>query len=180
MTPDDTDELLQQVRRHDTAAFTQFVRRHEQSMLRTAYRIVGQIADAEEVRQVLLMRIWQSPDQLPPAGQLGGWLQRCVINESIALLRRRQRDQRQLAGVSETVPTATQPPDWDGETERLRHALNELEPEQRALLALRFDEQLTLRQIAEVLGQPHTTVQSKLQRAIGQLRARLQTTFNQP
>ncbi len=46
----------------------------------------------------------------------------------------------------------------------------QLEPEQRAILSLRFDEQLTIREIGSVLKQPHTTVQSKLRRAIEQLR----------
>jgi len=52
----------------------------------------------------------------------------------------------------------------------LRNALEALEPEQRAILSLRFDEECTIREIGSILEQPHTTVQSKLDRAIARLR----------
>ena len=58
MTPSDNEELIQRLRQQDADAFVQIVRTFEQPMLRTAYRILGQQADAEEVRQTILLRIW--------------------------------------------------------------------------------------------------------------------------
>ena len=169
-------QLLDRLRRRDPAAFAQIVRTYEQVMLRTAYRIVGQQADAEEVRQTIWLKVWQSPDKLPQSTKFGTWIRRCVVNESIVILRRRQREQRRNTNSSETLAQVVEQTDWNDEAECLRKAMTKLEPEQRAMLSLRFDEQLTIREIANILEQPHTTVQSKLKRTIGQLRERLETS----
>jgi len=173
MTQQEDDHLFDRLRRRDPNAFAQIVRMYEQLMLRTAYRIVGQQADAEEVRQSILLRVWQSPEKLPPSSKFGAWIRRCVINESIAILRRRQRELQGNTNLPETSMPVVEPPDWNDEAELLRKAMAKLEPEQRAMLSLRFDEQLTIREIAGILEQPHTTVQSKLKRSIGQLREQL-------
>ncbi len=177
MMPTENEQLLGRLRSRDRSAFARLVRTHEQQMLRTAFRIVGQQSDAEEVRQSVLLRIWQSPEKLPEPQRLGSWLHRCVVNESIALLRRRKRYERRHVDSLEQVHLETQSTCED-EAELLRDAMSQLEPEPRAILSLRFDEQLTIREIASLLQQPHTTVQSKLERAIGRLRSHLETQVN--
>ncbi|MCA9202873.1 MAG: sigma-70 family RNA polymerase sigma factor, partial [Planctomycetales bacterium] len=54
--------------------------------------------------------------------------------------------------------------------ERLSIALAELSPDARAILSLRFDEDLTFREIAVLLDRPPSTVKSQLAKAIAQLR----------
>ena len=73
----------------DNAAFTTLVRMWEQRLLTTAYRVVGDLSDAEEVRQTVLVKLAQSPQTLPNSSRFSGWLRRCVVNEAISLLRRR-------------------------------------------------------------------------------------------
>lgn len=176
MIPQQDDKLLDRLLHRDRAAFTQFVRTYEHQMLRTAHRIVGQQADAEEVRQTVLLKIWQSPDTLPQASQLSQWIRRCVINESIDILRRRQREQLRNSNSAASHTQHAEQADWKDDAVNLRTAMNALEPEQRAMLSLRFDEQYSIREIASILDQPHTTVQSKLNRTIAQLRELLEMT----
>jgi len=170
MNPSDNEELIDRLQKRDRDAFAQIVRTYEQAMLRTAYRIVGQQADAEEVRQAVLLRIWQSPEKIPAVQSLEHWIRRCVINEAIEVLRRRLRERRRNQNSGKSDAATVEKSDWNDEAIRLRNALEALEPEQRAILSLRFDEECTIREIGSILEQPHTTVQSKLDRAIARLR----------
>ena len=63
------------------------------------------------------------------------------------------------------------------ENEFIALAMEQLSGEQRAILAFRFDEKMTVRQIADLLELPHTTVHAKLQRAIQTLRSKLGSTM---
>jgi len=140
-------------------------------MLRIAFRIVGQTADAEEVRQSVLLRLVQEPKRASGIRDVASWIRRCVVNEAIAHLRKARRRSYttldpQLASCPPSSPS-------DDLTLQIQSALSELEPRQRALLSLRFDEGLTIREIGDALQTPHTTIQSQLQSAISALRSRL-------
>ena len=177
MADSGTESLIERIAARDRAAFTEFTRKYEHVMLRTAHRILGQVADALEVRQNVLTRVWRRPLTLPrQSSGLEAWVRRSVINESISLLR---TNNRRLRRESNSAKSESMEPD-DGlrETADLQAALRHLDAEQRALLSLRFDDELTIRQIAETLEKPHTTIQSQLQRAIAQLRSILSVPMN--
>jgi RNA polymerase sigma-70 factor (ECF subfamily) len=169
----DTD-TLQQLRDGNIHAFERVVQAYQHEMLCVATRIIGQLADAEEVRQRILMRIWQSPQNLPSQDRFEAWLRRCVVNESISFLRQRKREFLRNTDYSANRPAESSEL-LDSDVEQLRSALSQLEPEQRAILALKFDQQLTVREMGQVLQQAHTTIQSKLDRAIAKLRSLMQT-----
>lgn len=143
-----------------------FISRWESSVYRISFRIVGQASDAEEVRQTVFLKMLQRPDVLPDADRVAGWIRRCVVNESITLLRRRVRH-LQVDTLDEYAAPNEQPSD---DAKLLKVFFAELDPRQRALLALRFDEGLTVRQIAEVMEMPRSTIHERLQAAIGSLR----------
>lgn len=168
------DESLERIRNGDTAAFTLMVRQHEHAMLRTSFRILGQQADAEEVRQCILLKIWQEPKNLPPAERLEAWLYRCVVNESIARLRSAKRQHDRNSMLAETL-SDSENASHNHEADEVRDALEKLPAEQRAILSLKFDEQMTVREIGRVLEKPHTTIQAKLTKAIKELRVRMLT-----
>lgn len=179
MTDPQTDALLHRIAARDPAAFTEFVRAHEQMMLRTAFRIVGQMADALEVRQNVLTRIWRQSEKIPHrAASLEAWIRRSVINESISLLRTANR-RMQREHKSSKSEAAESEADRDCESTALRVALQQLSADERALLSLRFDDMLTIREIAKTLEKPHTTIQSQLQRTIDKLRSRLSVPMSQ-
>jgi RNA polymerase sigma-70 factor (ECF subfamily) len=149
-----------------------FVRRWETPMFQIAFRIVGQSADAEEVRQAVLLRIIQKPDVLPKPEHIAGWIRRCVVNESITLVRKRNRHSY------ETIDEYVDQPDSHDTDDAycLRQLLEGLEPKTRALLTLRFDEGLSVRQIAEIVEKPRSTVHAKIQSAINHLRKQLKSS----
>ena len=139
-------DTFKRLRDGDTQAFEQIIHAYQHEMLCVAARIIGQLADAEEVRQRILIRIWQAPQKLPKAESFEAWLRRCVVNESISHLRQQKRRNLLMSefAVSRTSDSSEQE---DFDVEQVRLALSQLEPDQRAWLALKFDGQLTVREI---------------------------------
>jgi len=175
--PSLSDETLNRWARGDRQAFLDAVRPWQDAVHRIACRIAGNRHDAEEVWQSLMLRLLRNELALPPAAKFAAWLRRCAVNESIGFVRRRRaslRARRELAGRprSETTDPAAQFFEAERQSD-IDRALGQLSAEQRALLSLRFDEGLTVREMADVLEQPRSTVSFQLEQAIQSLRERL-------
>jgi len=167
-------KLVEQFRLGDRAAFTALVRMWEQRLLTMAYRVVGNLPDAEEVRQTVLVKLAQSPQRLPDSSRFAGWLRRCVVNEAISWLRRRGAEANRTEPFDDTLARRSPSPAERAiaaeRSQQLRQALQQIDPDLRVLLSLRFDERLSIRAIAEVMERPPMTVHSQIMRAVGQLR----------
>ena len=175
MNSDSDSELLARIAAGDRDAFAELVEQWQEPLLRVAYRIVGRVDEAEEIRQTVLLRVLESPQWLPEPGRFAAWIRRCAINEAIARARRRKVQAVAAADVAAMNElrrefTAPEKALHTEESDLLQRALAKLDADTRALLSLRFDEDMTFRQIAEVLDRPASTVKSQLTRAIEQLR----------
>ena len=175
-TPD--ADLVQGIQRGDQAAFTALVRRWENAVLRIAFRITDDLQEAEDVRQTVFLRLLESSAALRQPEQFAAWVRRSTINAAISVLRRQKRRQTTNAGfqLPSSSNESTQPDQLAAaaeEAKQLGVALIELEPAERALLSLRFDEALSFDEIATVLGQPVSTVKSRAARAVRRLRSLL-------
>jgi RNA polymerase sigma-70 factor, ECF subfamily len=172
-----SDETLSRWASGDRQAFLDAVRPWQDAAHRIAGRIVGNLHDAEEVWQSLMLRLLRNEVALPPAAKFGAWLRRCAVNESIGFLRHRRaslRARQEFAGVPRLEPPEPAEEFLDGEQHSdIQQALARLSDEQRALLSLRFDEGLTVREIADVLEQPRSTVHFQLEQAVQLLRDQL-------
>jgi RNA polymerase sigma-70 factor (ECF subfamily) len=133
--------------------------------LRLARRLLANDADAEEAVQEALVRAWRRRDQC--RGQLLPWLLEITRNEALRLGSRR----RDLRPLDEAFEPAEQAPD-EAVLERveLRRALARLPAADRALLALRYDADLTQSAVAKRAGLPEGTVKVRLHRLRNQLR----------
>jgi RNA polymerase sigma-70 factor, ECF subfamily len=170
--PDDT--LTERLRAGDRATLATIVKHWQDSLFRIAFRILGDTASAEDVRQNVFLRLLESTETLPRPELFGAWIRRCTINEALLHLRKQHTHERAIDRLAKQVESTNI--EFDGPLEdatdltRLRLALSQLQPEQRALLALRFDEGLSFQELADVLGRPCSTVKSQVSRAIAQLR----------
>jgi RNA polymerase sigma-70 factor, ECF subfamily len=168
-------ELVSRFQRGDRSAFTALVRRWEGPMVRIAYRITGDLSEAEDLRQRVLLKLLEAPGSVGQPDRFAAWIRRAVINAAIGVLRRRRRREglnHRLRARSTSVDNAHPGAGLmaDDQARRLAGAMLQLEPEARALLALRFDENLTFSEIATALDRPTSTVKSQVARAIAQLR----------
>jgi RNA polymerase sigma-70 factor, ECF subfamily len=169
--------LVQQYCLGDRSAFAALVQIWEQRLLTIAYRITGNVHDAEEVRQIVLLKLAQSLPTLDDPARFAGWLRRCAVNEAVTWLRRRSCETKRREAFddagADVLPTPPERALAAERSQRLQQALGRLDPDLRAMLSLRFDEGLTIRQIAEVLARPPMTVHGQVARALGQLRQQL-------
>ncbi len=171
-------ELVSRFQRGDRSAFTALVRRWEGPMVRIAYRITGDLAEAEDLRQRVFLRLLETPGSVAQPGRFPAWIRRAVVNAAIGALRRRrrregfhQRLRARATSVDDSHPGAGLLA--DDQAGRLAEAMLQLDPEARALLALRFDEDLTFSEIAAALDRPVSTVKAQVARAVVRLRTLL-------
>jgi RNA polymerase sigma-70 factor (sigma-E family) len=134
------------------------------------FLLTGDRAEAEELAQDALVRLWwrwlvRRPDD--PAR----YVRRVLVNRRRSLLRRAAVEARALARL-EPAP----PPSGDEDAMGLWAAVQALPARQRAVLVLRFHEDLTEAEVARLLGLPLGTVKSLGHRALTRLRERLGST----
>lgn len=146
------------------AAFVAFVESAWQRHLRLAILLAGDRGQAEELLQDSLVRIYERWRTLSRHENLDAYLRRTLTNAHTSAWRRRQRE----SPVPE-VPERGTDASAEHNTE-LHHALMSLPPRQRAVVVLRLYEDLSERQVAQVLGCSVGTVKSQYARALGKLR----------
>jgi RNA polymerase sigma-70 factor (ECF subfamily) len=123
---------------------------------------------AEEIVQEAFVKLWQNP---PDAGEVAfaSWLRRVVTNLSINALQRTKRPGPLPEFSVDPAMHSADRTDEDSAAregvERVRAAMDRLDPAKRTILILRAFEQLSYDEIADHLGVPVGTVMSRLNRA---------------
>jgi RNA polymerase sigma-70 factor, ECF subfamily len=146
-------------------------REHHAMVFRTAYRITGNAADAEDVLQTVFLRMVRRDDSADPIERPENYLRRSAVHAALDLVRAR----RSSADVDlERLPaTGGSRPDDGDLRELLRQALSELPVRSAEIFALRFFEGLTNPEIAEALGISSITVAVTLHRTRRELQKKL-------
>lgn len=168
------DALLRQVALGDAVAFRTLVDRHHAVMFRIGWRMLGQRAEAEDIVQDALTRLWVNAATLDPRRGAGGWLHRVTVNLCLDRLRRR----RFVADVP--VPDrADDAAPADVEMDRARLAaltsscVAALPDRQRAAIVLTYFENLSNNDAATALDLNLKAFESLLLRARSTLRGTL-------
>jgi RNA polymerase sigma-70 factor (ECF subfamily) len=152
-------------------AFAQLLRRNQARVFSVALRLTGRREDAEELAQDVFVQLHASLPQIESAAHLRNWLLRTVTHRSIDRLRQRGRQPRVVSIDASHDAAAVEHTSDPLAQRRMRLLLLQLPPDARAVVLLRFQEDLDPTQIAEVLGMPLNTVKSHLRRSLDWLRA---------
>ncbi len=152
-----------------TDAFPQYVRARSPAVQRTAFLLTGDQHRAEDLVQEALIRTYRAWDRLH-SGNPDAYTRTVMYHQNISWHRRRRH--REVSTGEPPEP----PPRTDGEqlaADRiaLRAALARLAARQRAVIVLRFFEDATEAEAAEVLGITVGTVKSQTAKALARLRA---------
>jgi RNA polymerase sigma factor (sigma-70 family) len=159
-------------------SWDQVVREHSARVYRLAYRLTGNVPDAEDLTQEVFVRVFRSLHSYTP-GTFEGWLHRITTNLFLDMARRRQRIRfeglgEEAAGrLSGDEPTPAQAFDarhLDGDVQQ---AIAALAPEYRAAVVLCDIEGLSYEEVAATLGVKLGTVRSRIHRGRAQLRVAL-------
>lgn len=151
----------------DRESFTEFVAVKRASLVRSAYLLCGDADEAEDLVQGALVKavgVWRRIADNPEP-----YLRRVVVNDHISRWRRHRGREQTVASVPDRAVAA---PDRDLSL-ALDAALGSLAPRQRAVVVLRYYEDLTERETAELLGVSVGTVKSQARDALARLRERV-------
>jgi len=143
--------------------FEEYVAARRPALLRTAYLLTGSHPDAEDLVQTTLLRV--VPRWARICADPDGYVRTVLVRESVTRWRRRRWRERSVGEVPELPATET-----PSDRETLRAALARLSPRQRAVLVLRYYEDLTEIATAEVLGISVGTVKSHAREGLARLR----------
>ncbi len=148
-------------------SFREFVAGHQQELMRTAYLLTGDAHQAEDLLQSVLLKVLRRWSRLSRVERPEAYVRKALLNQHISW--RRQRGRTEL-------PTAD-PPDRPYSSEDptivrlvMRRALMRLPPRQRAVIVLRYYEDRTERETAELLNCSIGTVKSQAHYALARLR----------
>jgi RNA polymerase sigma-70 factor (ECF subfamily) len=139
---------------------------HHALVFRTAYRITGNPADAEDVLQTIFLRLLKRPDS-GTVKDRESYLRRAAINASLDVIRARKDDR---AVPIMDMPSAASDRDLGELKSVLRRALGRLSPRSAEVFALRFFEGLSNQEIARMLGVSRVSIAVMVHRARQQLR----------
>ncbi len=172
------------VRQGDDDAFRLLVDRHSRSIFRLTWRMTGCEQDAEDLVQETFLRAYRNLDSFQERSNFGTWLYRIAVNCSLDWLRKR-RPHEELNEKMELQTSPNAPvknsPDLNPDRmiiqmevrERVRTALGELSPVEKAAFVLRHFEGLSIEEISGALGLRSNAAKHSIFRAVRKMRRAL-------
>jgi RNA polymerase sigma-70 factor (ECF subfamily) len=146
---------------------------HHAALYRYAYRLCGCAAEADDLTQQAFLVAQQKLHQLREADRAGAWLFAVLRSCFLKSLRRQRPANAATLNVEVEQFAGPTPAASDIDRERLAAALADLPDEFRLVVLMFYFEELSYQEIAEQLEIPIGTVMSRLSRAKGHLRRRL-------
>jgi RNA polymerase sigma-70 factor (ECF subfamily) len=169
----DETRLVALVRKGDHFAYSELVERHLPAIEVYAKRIVNDDTLAQDIAQDVMVVLWQrSSDFNPNKARLTTWLHRIAHNRCIDMMRKRQREVSWDPSESEHPLTESDTP---REQQPIDVALMHLPESQRTALVLTYYQNLSNREVAEIMNSSVRAVESLLVRARGNLKKQLET-----
>lgn len=147
--------------------FTDFVAARGRALYRYGYVLTGNAEDAADLTQEALMRLGDAWPRVRRREDPEGYVRTTMARLHISVWRRLHRER-----LVATVPEAAYTDDRLGDDVDLWNELKRLPPKQRAVLVLRYYEDLSDQEIADLLGVSRGTVRSQAARALDKLRIR--------
>ncbi|KOV60043.1 SigE family RNA polymerase sigma factor [Streptomyces sp. MMG1121] len=153
-------------------SFASYVRARQPVLLRTARSLTANPCDAEDLLQTALAKTYVAWDRIEDQRALDGYVRRALLNTRTSQWRKRRVDEFSCDELPEPepMPAGDDPAERQALHDAMWRAIMKLPARQRAMVVLRYYEDLSEAQTAEVLGVSVGTVKSAVSRALGKLR----------
>lgn len=164
----------------DASQFNELVKPHLDRLYRLSFRLTGTVADAEDLLQDVLCKLFERRNELSSISDLGPWMCRVLHNRFIDDVRKHTRQRLQVVADVDDFDTPSPDPQPDAAVEtafditRLQSALAALSVEHRSVLLMHDSEGYKLEEIQVITGTPVGTLKSRLHRARARLRTLLE------
>jgi RNA polymerase sigma-70 factor (ECF subfamily) len=176
-------ELLRRIAAQDRDALKEFYDQTAQTLFSIACRMLGNVADAEEVIQDVFVQIWTKAGKFDAGkGQPFHWVLALTRNRCIDGLRARQRRSRIMVethGEPElehaVEPARGDEPMMENDIAVIQSVVNNLPKDQRQAIEMAYFGGLTHQEIAESLHEPLGTIKARIRRGMLKLREALQS-----
>jgi RNA polymerase sigma-70 factor (ECF subfamily) len=178
-------ELVSAVLRGEVETYAVLVQRYRDQYTRFAVRMLGNADDADEALQRAFLRAYRALPQCDRA-RFGAWLYAIVANQCRTLARQRQERQakmvvddrvlqRAVAPARAASDAASDEAAWRGEIE---YALSQLDVEQREAFVLKYVEERSYEEMAEVTGVGVSALKMRVRRACARLQELLKEEYH--
>lgn len=166
-------ELVAAIAGGGHAALEEAYRRHGAAVYGLARRVLRRDDLAEDVTQDVFIRLWNDSKRFDPArGSIKSFLQREAHSRAIERVRSeeaRDRRERAVDAAPTDAPTLESEVLASIESERIRRALDDLEPSMRSAIILAYYGGLSYREVALRLDEPEGTVKSRIRTGLTRL-----------
>jgi RNA polymerase sigma factor (sigma-70 family) len=175
-SPDDIHDELLVLRCQDgeAEAMEELVARWQQRLWRHAWHLTGKEDAAWDVAQEVWMAIVRGIHRLEDPARFRHWAYRLATNKAADWVRRQQRQRKLADDDAREVAAAPEPSAGGDSLDGLRRAFGRLSTDCRAILSLRYFQDVPLAEIARILELPEGTVKSRLHHARNQLKSELE------
>jgi RNA polymerase sigma-70 factor (ECF subfamily) len=175
-------ELIAAVLAGDVEAFSGLIRRHEDTCVRFAVRMLGSRVDADDALQSAFMRAFRGLRSCKEPDRFGGWLYQIVVNECRTYAARQRQRELRFTPATNVIERAVAPgsePDEDADVGgHIETALGMLPAEQREAFLLKHVEELSYDEMAAVTGLSVSALKMRVKRACDALRDLLEGVYN--
>ena len=168
-------EVIERVKAGEKDLFEVLVRRHETKLFALAWRMLHNRADAEDAVEEAFVKAYRSINRFRGEARFSTWLYRIAVNHILNLLRKGSR-----LRSSDLDLERMESPDTPTEASRQRklqvavaRAIDKLPPRQRAIFHMRYEEDKSHAEIAEILGISEGASKASYHHAVGKLRESL-------
>ena len=156
----------------DETAFARIINAHHDHMTRVCFVICGDLDVADEAVQAAWPIVWRKLGSLRDPARLRPWLMSIAANEARQLIRRRRRRTVVELSLVGSMGSGVDPAGAVGDLD-LTNALARLDPDDRALLALRYVAGFDSTELARATGRSPSGTRARLARLLGRLRTEL-------
>jgi RNA polymerase sigma-70 factor (ECF subfamily) len=184
-------EIIQKLQQGDEKAFRQLVENYRQLVVNTCFGLVHNSEDAEDIAQDVFIEVFRSVSKFRADSKLSTWLYRIAVNRSLNFIRDNKRRKFTQSLGEIFVPGKEKPgsfspekasaPDTEVENseraEMLHKAIDSLPENQRVAFTLNKYDDLSYKQIAEVMETSVSSVESLIHRAKKNLQKKLYTCY---
>ena len=151
--------------------FADFIHRHENRVYRTAFAIIGNKTDAEDIMQEVFFKVISSTPVFESEKHEIAWLTRVTVNQCRSLLR--------SSWWRKTEPLLDTYPAQNDTQHELIETIQKLPQKHRIAIYLFYYEGYSVKEIAEITGQKESTLKSHLKRAREKLKDYMKDEINQ-
>jgi RNA polymerase sigma-70 factor (sigma-E family) len=156
-----------------TDDFEAWMTARQRWLLRTAFLLTGDVHTAEDLVQTTLAKLYLAWERVRDSHGVDAYARKILVNEHASMWRRTWRHREVVTDDLSTHEVPVRAEEYDGTRTALWDAVRALAPRQRAVIELRYYEQLSEAETADALGISLGTVKSQANRAVATLRERL-------